>query len=111
MRFIESKHTEYKRELAESLEKEVDEEGFIQTDLSQPELVSDGGVNGGVNEGVNRVLAYIKKHPLCRVPAIALGTGIPEKSVERHVKNLRVLKKIEFTGAPKTGGYRLITDE
>jgi len=33
-------------------------------------------------------------------------TGIPSKTIERHIKKLRDEGVVQFIGAPKTGGYR-----
>lgn len=65
----------------------------------------------GISEGVRKVFVFIRNNPLCRVPRIAKGTGIPVKTVERYIRKLKAEGKIEFTGAPKTGGYRLIAGE
>jgi predicted HTH transcriptional regulator len=60
------------------------------------------------NGGVNEVFVYIQNHPLCRIPAIVQATGISERSIQRTIKALKAEGVIEFVGAPKTGGYRLI---
>jgi len=52
-----------------------------------------------------KVLSYITDHQGCNVPAIASGTGIPAKSVERHVKALAAARLILHRGSNKTGGY------
>lgn len=65
---------------------------------------SDVGVSVGVNVGV-KILEYIRQHPGCRVNAIAEAVGTTTRTVERHIRQLREQKKIEFRGAPKTGGY------
>lgn len=67
---------------------------------------SDVGVNVGVNVGV-QILEYIRLHPGCRANAIADAVGTTTRTVERHVRQLREQGKIEFRGAPKTGGYYL----
>ena len=63
------------------------------------------GVNGGVNGGVNEVLAYIETYAGCRANEIEKNLAIPLRSVERHLAALRNDGKIEFRGAPKSGGY------
>jgi ATP-dependent DNA helicase RecG len=72
---------------------------------------TDGGVNGGVNEGVNEgvkiLLIAISKEPGNRIPCYSKKLNIPEKTIERWIKQLREENKIEFKGAPKTGGYYL----
>jgi predicted HTH transcriptional regulator len=87
------------------------EEGFAESPVLTTQGLTDEGVSEGVSEGVKTVLAFIRTNTLCRVPAIAKGTGMPEKTVERHIRRLKEQGKIEFTGAPKTGGYRLIAGE
>ncbi|MCL2183219.1 MAG: Fic family protein [Chitinispirillia bacterium] len=66
----------------------------------------NGGVSGGVTGGVNEVLDYIGTHPGCRANEIEKAISIPLRSVERHLAALKNSGKIEFQGAPKTGGYR-----
>jgi len=63
------------------------------------------GLNEGLNEGIKLVYDFIEKNPNCRIPFISKNTAIPVKTIERHVKNLRGLNKIEFVGSKKTGGY------
>ena len=65
---------------------------------------SSVGVNIGVNVGV-KILEYIRMHPGCRANVIAEAVGITTRTVERHIRQLREQGKIEFQGAPKTGGY------
>lgn len=151
MRFVESKHIEYKRELSETLEKEVvaflnaGEGGIIYIGIDSKtqsilkkydasvfqlsenftrivfpyeegysesrELSSQVIADEGISEGVKTVFVFIRHNPSCRVPAIAKGTGIPVKTVERHIRRLKAQGKIEFTGASKTVGYRLTVGE
>ena len=65
---------------------------------------SDVGVIVGANVGV-KILEYIKSHPGCRANAIAEAVATTTRTVERHIRQLREQGKIEFRGAPKTGGY------
>ncbi|HBD94004.1 MAG TPA: transcriptional regulator [Spirochaetia bacterium] len=64
--------------------------------------------NEGVTEGVTIVMNYIMTHPGCRVPVIAEAVNIPAKSVERYIRVLKEQGKIIYSGAPKSGGYRMI---
>ncbi|WP_257670911.1 ATP-binding protein [Parapedobacter tibetensis] len=75
-----------------------------------PEFITQEleGVNGGVNGGVNELLHLISKHPGSRVPFFAETMGGSVRSIERLLKSLRDEGKIEFKGAPKTGGYYAI---
>jgi len=65
----------------------------------------DEGVNEGINEGVNALFNYIKNNPGRRTPKFEEALGVPIKTIERWLKKLKDEKKIEFRGAPKTGGY------
>ena len=62
-------------------------------------------VSEGVSEGVNLLMEYIKKNQKKRVPQLAKAIGIPPKTVERWVKQLKEEGKIEFKGSSKKGGY------
>jgi len=67
-----------------------------------------GGVNGGVNGGVTAVVGYIEKHPGHRANIIATSLGLPLRSVQRYLSQLKSSGKIEFRGAPRKGGYYFI---
>jgi len=62
-------------------------------------------VNEGVNEGVNDLCSLITKNPGKRAPYFAQNMNTSVKNIERWLKHLKDDKKIEFRGAPKTGGY------
>ena len=63
------------------------------------------GVSEGVNEGVNALYEIIVRQHGCRANALAKSAGKSVQTVERYLKVLKDLGKIEFRGAPKTGGY------
>ena len=85
---------------------------FKRKSVSEAVGVS-GGVSGGVNEGVsegvsegvNLLIELIQKNPGNRVPQLAKTLGIPAKTIERWIKQLKEDGKIEFRGSPKNGGY------
>ena len=62
----------------------------------------------GLNAPQRIVLACLTAHPGYSVPQISASTGIPEKSVERHVAALIEKNIIEHRGSKKTGGYYVI---
>ncbi|MBI2145726.1 ATP-dependent DNA helicase, partial [Candidatus Woesearchaeota archaeon] len=68
-----------------------------------------GGVSGGVNGGVNDLYEYIKKHPAGRVIHLQKALGVPRRTIERWIKQLKEEGKIEFKGSSKKGGYWVIT--
>ena len=83
--------------------------------LKQRQGTKLGGVNDGVNDGVNggvneveMVYAYIRQHPGLRANAIAEALSLPKRTLERHLGQLKKGSRIEFRGAPKTGGYHII---
>lgn len=67
--------------------------------------VLSGSPAEGLNKGQQAILDCIKAHPGLRVPGIETETGIPAKSIERHVKVLIERNLIEHRGSKKTGGY------
>ena len=72
--------------------------------LKQHQDTNAGGVNGGVNE-LDAVYSYIRQHPGLRANAIAEAMSLPKRTSERHLGQLKQSGRIEFRGAPKTGGY------
>ena len=61
----------------------------------------------GINAPQRVVLACITAHPGYNVPQISASTGIPAKSIERHISALIDHGLIEHRGSKKTGGYYL----
>lgn len=57
------------------------------------------------NEEVNILHKLIKKHPNKKTPFLAQELNTSVKNIERWIKQLKKEEKIEFLGAPKTGGY------
>ena len=65
----------------------------------------NGGVNDGVNDGVNELLGYIISNPGQKTSEMSKIFDFSQRTLERHLKHLKDTEKIEFRGAPKTGGY------
>ena len=61
-----------------------------------------------LSAGQEKVLDCIKAHPGLRVPGLEAETGIPAKSIERHIKVLIERNLIEHRGSKKTGGYHAL---
>jgi ATP-dependent DNA helicase RecG len=59
----------------------------------------------GVSEGVDALFDYIKNNPGNRTPQFEEALSVPVKTIERWLKKLKDEQRIEFRGAPKTGGY------
>ena len=68
-------------------------------------VVDNVGVNGGVNGGVNDILLLIENNPGINVSNIKSLLNVPQRTIERWINQLKKENKIEFKGAPKTGGY------
>lgn len=62
-------------------------------------------VSGGVSGGIGNLLAHIESHPGQKAAQIAATLGVPLRTAERWLRQLKTNGKIEFRGAPKTGGY------
>lgn len=58
-----------------------------------------------LNKGQQSVYACIQQNPGYNVPKISADTGIPSKSIERHIKALIEKSLITHQGSKKTGGY------
>ena len=63
------------------------------------------GVSGGVSGGVSKLLEHIQLHPGQNAAQLTAAMGITRRTAERWLKQLKGNNKIEFRGAPKTGGY------
>ena len=61
-----------------------------------------------LSKGQQAVLDCIKASPGLRVPKLVEVTGIPAKSIERHVSVLIERGIIEHRGSKKTGGYHAL---
>ena len=68
------------------------------------------GVSEGVSERSNQLLMLITDTPGLRTTQISKSLNVPTKTLERWLKALRDENKVEFRGAPKTGGYFSIED-
>lgn len=82
-------------------------ESFVISDNFMKNIFykADEGVNEGVNEGVKLLYFLIQSNPNKRSTFFAQELSTSIKNIERWLKELRDDKKIEFIGAPKTGGY------
>ena len=69
--------------------------------------VVSGGVNGVVSGGVTELLEFIQTNPGLRANELSKHIDTPLRTVQRRLKQLKDENKIEFQGAPKTGGYVL----
>ena len=69
--------------------------------------IEDGIIRpiAGINAPQRIVLACLVAHPGYSVPQISDSTGIPQKSIERHISVLIERNLIEHRGSKKTGGY------
>ena len=72
---------------------------------SQTRPEADVSALSALSVGQKKVLDCIKAHPGLKVPGISDETGIPAKSIERHIKVLIERKLIEHRDSKKTGGY------
>ena len=59
-----------------------------------------------VNVGVNDIYEFVKNNQPVKAGIIAKNfKNITQRTIERWIKQLKDKNKIEFRGAPKTGGY------
>ena len=67
--------------------------------------VSPKGITEGITEGINRLLEHIRNTPGKRIPQFVDSLGIPAKTIERWIADLKRQGRIEYRGSKKTGGY------
>ena len=87
----------------------------IETQKELLRLMSDDRVNSvnesviSYNDSVNPIYSIIQKYPGINTPKIAdlVGKSIP--TVSRNIAELKKGGLIEFRGAPKNGGYYIIS--
>ena len=77
-------------------------------EAASPAATVPAGAPAGLNPGQQAVLDCIRVHPGLKVPGIESETGIPTKSIERHIKVLIERHLIEHRGSKKTGGYHAL---
>lgn len=83
------------------------------------------GINEGINEGVNinieginegtktileKILSYINKNPMVKTSNIETLISKSNSTTERYLKILKDNNYIEYIGANKTGGYRIVNE-
>ncbi|RTY38359.1 transcriptional regulator [Chlorobium phaeovibrioides] len=60
-------------------------------------------------EGVNELLTAISQHPGIIAKTRAAPLGISIRTATRRLGKLRAVGSIEFRGAPKTGGFHVLS--
>ena len=80
-------------------------QNFMRNIFYKNENSLNSGVNEGVNEGVKSLYDLIKNQSNNRSTYFASELNTSVKNIERWLKQLKDEDKIEFKGAPKTGGY------
>ena len=91
-------------------------ERIIVTQMDLLRLLNDGGVNGGINGGVNGgvnleelLFNAIRNNPGLNAPALAEMLQKSLRTTQRYLKTLSDAGRIEFRGAPKKGGYHIVS--
>lgn len=59
----------------------------------------------GISEGIKNLFLCIGNYPGIKTKAISKVLHRPIKTLERQLKQLQELEKIEYKGSRKTGGY------
>jgi len=78
--------------------------GGLCLTFTKPAAEEGGGVSGGVNDP-EALAALIAHHPGANTASLVALCQKPRRTVERWLKQLKDQGRIEFKGAPKTGGY------
>ena len=85
----------------------VIKQNYMKNIFYKNETPLDGVVSGGVTE----LLEFIQTNPGLRANELSKHIDTPLRTVQRWLKQLKDENKIEFQGAPKTGGYVVIYDD
>jgi ATP-dependent DNA helicase RecG len=75
-------------------------------------LLSEGiseGIGEGLKENLVEILKLLIKEKGLRISEISGKLKRPQKTLERHIKILRIIKAVEYKGSKRTGGYELST--
>ena len=94
-------------------------ERIIATQMDLLRLLNDGGVNDSKNGGVKRknggvnleelIFDAIRNHPGINAPTLAEMLQKSLRTTQRYLKSLSDARRIEFRGAPKNGGYHIVS--
>ena len=80
-------------------------EGFYDYEGRTSHQAGDDPVNDPVNDPVKKVYLIVCENPGINAPSMAAIIGKSLPTVKRAISKLKALRKIEFRGTPKTGGY------
>ena len=83
--------------------------GVMVTFAQKSPKSSQDEIGGGVSLELTQLLELIQSKPGLRFTQLASQTGKPVRTIERWLKQLKDSQRIEFRGAPKTGGFFLQT--
>lgn len=92
-------------------------EGANEGVISKSEGVNEGvninieGVNEGTKKVLGRILKYISQNPMIKTSEIEVFINKSNATTERYLKILRENNYIEYVGASKTGGYKILKQE
>ncbi len=96
-----------------TFEYEESGDGFLVTLRYQKQKISSvsvppEGISEGISEGINQLLEHIRSAPGRRIPQLADRLGIPAKTIERWIADLKRQGRIEYRGSKKAGGYYMV---
>ena len=96
-----------------TFEYEESGDGFLVTLRYQKQKISlvsvpPEGISEGISEGINLLLEHIRSAPGRRIPQMAGRLGIPAKTIERWIADLKRQGRIEYRGSKKAGGYYMV---
>ncbi|MEA2039593.1 MAG: hypothetical protein U9N82_07140 [Thermodesulfobacteriota bacterium] len=103
-----------------TFEYEESGDGFLVTLRYQKQKISSvsvstegisEGITGGISEGINLLLEHIQSAPGRRIPQLADHLGIPAKTIERWIADLKRQGCVEYRGSKKSGGYYTVNEK
>jgi len=86
-------------------------DGFlVNLSYRQQKVVSTSVSREGISEGINLLLEHIRNAPGRRIPQFSESLGIPAKTIERWIADLKRQGRIEYRGSKKVGGYCAVNE-
>jgi ATP-dependent DNA helicase RecG len=84
-------------------------DGFLVSLGYRQQKISSASVSPeGISEGINLLLEHIRSAPGRRISQMADRLGIPAKTIERWIADLKRHGRIEYRGSKKAGGYYMV---
>ncbi len=95
------------------LANEANNDGVIQNNegINEGININIEGINEGTKKVLKKIFSYINNNPMVKTSDVKFFVNKSSATTERYLKILRENDYIEYVGANKTGGYKILTRE